>query len=269
MTRDERPVERPSLDRDRLDAAIKAPWTGIELVDVTDSTNADLLARSATALAGTVRVAEYQQSGRGRLDRTWTSPPRAGLTFSVLLRPGVPASTWGWLPLLSGLGVRDAVATASGVDAVLKWPNDLLLGAQRRKAAGLLAQAAEESVVVGVGLNVTTSAGELPPEATSLALEGVSATDRTDLLVAILAAIGPRYLDWQDAGGDAIACGLAAEYLRHCATIGQQVTVSGTDGTTFDAMATGIDQDGRLTVLAGDEERVVAAGDVQHVRGRR
>lgn len=259
--------ERPPLDRARLDEAIRPPWTRIEVVDTTESTNADLLGSVTARPSGTVLVAEYQSAGRGRLDRTWTSPPRAGLTFSVLLEPNAPVSTWSWLPLLTGLAVREAVVETAGVDAVLKWPNDVLVGAGRRKAAGILAQVSGANLVVGVGLNVTTTADELALDtATSLADEGASSADRTALLAAVLAALGRRYRQWQDAGGDAEAAGLAGEYRDACATIGAEVIVSATDGTSFRASATGIDTDGRLVVLVDGHERIVAAGDVQHVQ---
>ena len=71
-------------------------------------------------------VAEHQVAGRGRLDRVWTSPPRAGLTVSFLLRPDVPAARRGWLPLLTGVALAEAVGEVTGVRASLKWPNDLL-----------------------------------------------------------------------------------------------------------------------------------------------
>ena len=100
------------------------------------STNADLVGRAPgrTRPEGTVLVAEHQVAGRGRLDRVWTSPPRAGLTVSFLLRPDVPAARRGWLPLLTGVALAEAVAEVTGVLPSLKWPNDLL--AARRPQAG-------------------------------------------------------------------------------------------------------------------------------------
>ena len=97
---------------------------------VTGSTNADLLARAAAGEPeGAVLAAEHQSAGRGRLGRTWTSPPRAALTFSVLLRPSsVPRARLGWLPLLAGVAVAAAVRAVAAVDAQLKWPNDVLAG---------------------------------------------------------------------------------------------------------------------------------------------
>lgn len=258
---------RTTLDRARLESELGPPWSGIEIVDATESTNADLIAAAPTSAAGAVLVAEYQRTGRGRLDRRWTSPPRAGLTFSVLLRPSAPASLWGWLPLLTGVAVRDAVAELTGLDAALKWPNDLLLGGAQRKAAGILAQVVGDAAVVGVGLNVTTTAAELPVDtATSLAIEGAAAPDRTGLLVAILAGLGSRYTQWDAARGDAEASGLAGDYRDRCATIGRDVIVSGTDSGSYEGTATDIDADGRLVLTSDGRQRLVAAGDVRHLR---
>jgi BirA family biotin operon repressor/biotin-[acetyl-CoA-carboxylase] ligase len=257
-------VNRAPLDAAALQAGLEPPWTSVRVVDETDSTNTDLLADAAQAADGTVLVAEHQTAGRGRLDRTWTSPPRSGLTFSALVRPGTPIATWGWLPLLTGVAVCDAV-NAVGVDAALKWPNDLLVGVDRHKAAGILVQVADEAAIVGIGLNVSTTAGELPiPTAASLATEGAD-VDRGELLAALLRELGRQYLRWRDARGDAWACGLAADYHDRCATIGQHVSVSTADGGSFSGVATGIDAEGRLRISADGVEHVVAAGDIEHI----
>jgi BirA family biotin operon repressor/biotin-[acetyl-CoA-carboxylase] ligase len=265
-------VNRAPLDAAAIRAGLEPPWTSVRVVDETDSTNADLLAGVEQTADGTVLVAEYQRSGRGRLDRTWTSPPRSGLTMSALLRPGTPIATWGWLPLLAGVAVCDAV-NATGVDAALKWPNDLLVGieqrspvgAQGRKAAGILVQVADEAAVVGIGLNVSTTADELPiPTAASLATQGAS-VDRAELLGALLRELGRQYLRWRDARGDAWGCGLAADYHDRCATLGQHVSVSTADGGSFSGVATGIDAEGRLRISADGAEHVVAAGDIEHI----
>jgi BirA family biotin operon repressor/biotin-[acetyl-CoA-carboxylase] ligase len=245
---------RPPLDVDRLGAALSPPWASVRVVAETASTNDDLLS-AADIPDRSVLVAEHQTAGRGRLDRTWSSPPRAGLTFSVLLRPVPPVVTWGWLPLLAGVALHDAIAGTA-----LKWPNDLLVG--ERKVAGILAQTGGDTVVIGVGLNVTTTADELPvPTATSLALEGL-AHDRTELLVAVLTALDARYAQWSDAGGDAEACGLAGAYRAACATLGREVAVTGTDGSLVRGMAEAIDASGRLRV----DGQVIGAGDVEHLR---
>ncbi len=258
-------MNRAPLDAATLQAGLQPPWTRLTVVDETDSTNADLLAVADHAPDGAVLVAEHQSAGRGRLDRTWTSPPRSGLTLSALVRPGAPIGTWGWLPLLAGVAVCDAVA-ATGVTAALKWPNDLLVGAGQRKAAGILVQVAGEAAVIGIGLNVSATADELPvPTATSLAAEG-AAVDRTALLATVLVELGGQYLRWRDARGDAWACGLATDYHDRCATLDQAVSVTMADGGTFSGVATGIDAEGRLRVTAEGSEHVVAAGDIEHIK---
>jgi BirA family biotin operon repressor/biotin-[acetyl-CoA-carboxylase] ligase len=256
------PLREP-LDSARV--AVVAPWR-IETVGETGSTNVDLLqAAAGGAPAGVVRVAHFQNGGRGRLDRSWSSPPGAGLTFSVLLRPAVPTPTWGWVPLLAGV----ALAQTVGSDAQLKWPNDVLLGDQARKVAGILVQSAAGVAVVGIGLNVTTTLEELPvPTATSLSIEGLAtSSDRENLLGEFLRTFDRLYRAWQAASGDAEASGLAAAYRSLCGTIGQRVSVQQPDGELI-GEAIGVDADGQLLVRAtdGGEPVAVAAGDVTHLR---
>lgn len=242
------------------------------MVAETGSTNADLVAAGAQGAAGgLVLVAGYQHGGRGRLDRGWTSPPRAGLTFSVLIDCApVPTANWSWLPLLSGLAVLDAARSVAQVDAVLKWPNDLLVGPKRLKACGILVQAVpgREQAVIGIGLNVTTARDELPvPTSTSLVLEGAIVTDRGQLLAAVLNPLAVLLGQWRAAGGDPVASGLLDRYAAACATIGQRVKVSETSGGQWTGVATGIDHDGRLEVSGDDgAARAVGAADVIHVR---
>lgn len=260
-----RGVARVPLDSTRLHERLDARWARIEVVASTASTNADLLADS-TAPDRSVLVAEDQVAGRGRFDRSWTSPPRAGLTFSILLRPPVPLPSWGWLPLLAGVALHEAVDSVTGAATAVKWPNDLL-AADGRKLAGILAQAAGGAVVVGIGLNVDTAVDELPVDtATSLLLAGASDVDRTGLLIAILARIDARYAQWVDCGGDAAAAGLSAAYRSVCATLGRPVRVALGGDTVLAGEATAVDELGRLVVRTPDGERAVSAGDVEHVR---
>jgi BirA family transcriptional regulator, biotin operon repressor / biotin---[acetyl-CoA-carboxylase] ligase len=259
---------RTPLDRDALSRGLPAPWTRIEVVERLESTNRVLLEQPAAHPPGTVLVAEHQVEGRGRLGRTWVTPARSALTFSVSVRPSPPPSTWGWLPLLAGVAVRDAVVSATGLRAGLKWPNDLLVGAELGKAAGILVQAAADVLVLGIGLNVSTTTDELPvPTATSLELAGAAPVERSELLLRVLTELGARYLGWQSAGGNADACGLAAAYRDRCLTIGQQVIVTGIGRPPRAGVAAGIDDDGRLVLDVDDGHReVVAAGDVEHLR---
>jgi BirA family transcriptional regulator, biotin operon repressor / biotin---[acetyl-CoA-carboxylase] ligase len=268
-------LDRPPLHEAALAHALVGPgrpWRELRVVSSTGSTNADLAAAArAGAAEGAVLVAEAQTAGRGRLGRAWVVPPRAGLTFSVLLRPGpgVPAQRWGWLPLLAGTAVAAALRRVAEVDAVLKWPNDVLVG--RRKVAGILAERVPgEALVLGVGVNVSTSPAELPvPEATSLFLAGAATIDRDPLLRAVLRELATRYAGWREVGGDPEAGaegGLRADYRSRCATIGAEVAVRLPGGTTVHGTALDVDADGRVVVLGPHGATAVAAGDVVHVR---
>jgi BirA family transcriptional regulator, biotin operon repressor / biotin---[acetyl-CoA-carboxylase] ligase len=272
-------LDRPPLRVESLRRGLlhpKGPYTALDVVESTGSTNGDLAAAARRGAADrTVLVAEYQNAGRGRGSRTWQSPPRAGLSFSVLLRPGgVPGARWGWLPLLAGVALADAVGAVAEVDAVLKWPNDLLVGPGRRKCAGILAEVVNAgdspAVVVGIGLNVTVTAGELPVgvDATSLAIEHAACTDRDPLLRAVLRELAVVERGWRQRRGDPESSGLREAYRRRCATLAQRVHVEPPAGAALVGEAVDVDRDGRLVVLDdGGERHAVSAGDVVHVRG--
>ncbi|MET9501119.1 biotin--[acetyl-CoA-carboxylase] ligase [Streptomyces sp. NPDC006622] len=249
-------------------------WTGVDIVSRTGSTNSDLVALAAAGKAdeGAVLVAEEQTSGRGRLDRRWTAPPRSGLFFSVLLRPAeVPVARWGWLPLLTGVAVATGLSRAAGVDTALKWPNDLLVtvGGEERKAGGILAErAGADGVVVGVGINVTLRAEELPvPQAGSLVLAGAVSTDRDPLLRGVLRSLEEWYGRWREAGGDPSVSGLQEAYAAGCATLGRTVRAELPGDRSVVGEAVAVDGDGRL-VLATEEgvREPVGAGDIVHLR---
>jgi BirA family biotin operon repressor/biotin-[acetyl-CoA-carboxylase] ligase len=283
-------LDRPPLSAARLRRALVAPqgpWNRLELRAETGSTNADAVAAArAGEPEGLVVVAERQTAGRGRRGRVWQSPPRAGIATSVLLRPGeavadrgwppAPATGYGWLPLLAGVALVEAVSRLAELEAALKWPNDLLIG--DAKCAGVLAEAVPgpspaqpPAVVIGVGLNVTLRAEELPENptglpATSLQLAGAVATDRDPLLRALLRSLADWYDRWRTAGGDAVGSGLRDAYLAACATVGREVRVLLPDGQQLTGVATGVDADGQLVVSSGTNERRLAAGDVLHLR---
>jgi BirA family biotin operon repressor/biotin-[acetyl-CoA-carboxylase] ligase len=259
---------RPPLSERSLRGALIRPGsfvTDLRVLAETGSTNDDLavLARQQ-APEGTVVVAEVQTAGRGRLDRRWISPPRAGLSFSVLLRPSPPIARRTWIPLLTGLAVREAVARLGAVATSLKWPNDLLLGDDLAKAGGILAQAEGDAVVVGIGINVTTKRAELPAGGTSLAIEAAECTDRDPVLRAVLRSLGTVYRAWSAAGGDPGS--IKPAYERVCDTIGRQVRVQLPDGGTLTGTATGLDDSGRLVVRTAEGDRPVSAGDVTRIR---
>ncbi|MFG2717312.1 biotin--[acetyl-CoA-carboxylase] ligase [Streptomyces sp. NPDC048416] len=269
-------LDRPPLNATALRRALLRPdalWTSLDVVTATGSTNSDLAAKADALAEGAVLVAEEQTAGRGRLDRRWSAPARSGLFFSVLLKPGegVPVERWGWLPLLTGVAVATGLARAAGVDTALKWPNDLLVTVDggERKAGGILAErAGADGVVVGIGLNVTLRADELPvPGAGSLALAGAVSTDRDTLLRAVLRSIEQWYGTWRAAAGDPSVSGLQEAYAAGCATLGRTVRAELPGGQAIEGEAVAVDGDGRL-VLATNEgvQRPVAAGDIVHLR---
>ncbi len=239
------------------------PWR-IDLVEETGSTNADLLARAAAGedIDGAVLIAESQTAGRGRLGRTWSTPPRSQIALSVGVGVGaVPSDAWGWLPLLTGVAVVDAVAEVAGVTAGLKWPNDVLVGTG--KLAGILAEVAapEPVVVVGLGLNVS----EAPdPGATSLSMLGAPTVDRTGLAEAILRHLAARVADWRTAKGADAA--LAADYRARSVTIGQRVRATLPGDRAVEGVAADVDDLGRLRIDTGGELVTVSAGDITHLR---
>jgi BirA family biotin operon repressor/biotin-[acetyl-CoA-carboxylase] ligase len=258
--------DQPS--RPPLDAAALArpPWR-VEVVEESPSTNADVARRARDGEpAGLVVVTEHQTAGRGRLDRVWVTPPRAALTFSLLVTPGrVPTGRWPWLPLLAGLAVVEAVTDVAGVPALLKWPNDVLV--DDRKVAGILVELVERgsgaAAVVGVGLNVSSTREELPVEtATSLELAGAGRVDRSALLGGVLDRFTQLYDAWVGAEGE----GLRPAYARRCATIGRDVRVDLPTGQTLQGRALDVDDEGRLLVDDGGHVHALGAGDVVHVR---
>ncbi|MGZ4447246.1 MAG: biotin--[acetyl-CoA-carboxylase] ligase [Nocardioides sp.] len=244
-------LDRPPLRASALSRALEPDGFRVEVLASAGSTNA-LVAERARAGEphGLVVVAEEQTAGRGRLDRSWQSPPRAGLTFSVLLRPALEPHRLGWVPLWGGLAVARAVREQTGVEAVVKWPNDVQVDG--RKLAGLLAESVAGAVVLGIGLNVTTRREELPVEtATSLQLEGATTTDRDTVLRAVLRALAGALGDRD-----------VASYREVCSTLGRQVRVELPGGESVTGLAEAVDDDGRLVV----DGTPYAAGDVVHLR---
>ncbi|MEU5167172.1 MULTISPECIES: biotin--[acetyl-CoA-carboxylase] ligase [Streptomyces] len=270
-------LDRPPLNAAALRRGLLRPdglWTSLDVVDATGSTNSDLAARAAAGglAEGVVLVAEEQTAGRGRLDRSWTAPPRSGLFLSVHLTPGgVPAERWGWLPLLTGVAAATGLAQSAGVDMALKWPNDLLvtIGGTERKTGGILAERAGDGVVIGIGLNVSLREAELPtPRAGSLALAGAVSTDRETLLRAVLRSLEQWYGQWRDANGDAAASGLQAAYAAGCATLDRTVRAELPGDRSLIGEAVAIDGDGRLVLATADGiQEPVSAGDIVHLRG--
>lgn len=260
------PAPRPPIDPDRL--AVPSGWR-VEVEEATPSTNAALAARArAGEEPGLVLVTEHQTSGRGRLDRVWETPPRSSLTFSVLLRPDLPAESWPWLPLLTGYAVQAALGDRLP-EIALKWPNDVLVAdggdGPGRKVAGILVERIDTAegpvAVVGIGINVDQTLDELPiAQATSVSLETGEPVERTGLLGQVLGSLHGLMglLDDTEA--------LRAAYADVCVTLGRTVDVHLPGGEVRRGEALDVDATGALVVGTDDGTFAVAAGDVVHVR---
>lgn len=278
-------VDRPPLDRALLIELLlvpNGPLATLRVVEESESTNSELAGAVAADPgdwpAPALLVAEHQVAGRGRSGRSWQTPARAALTCSLLVRPRVPQESLSWLPLLAGLATVTALRATLGLDARVKWPNDVLVPTDEgaiegwgslRKVAGILAEILPDgSVIIGVGLNVSQSRHELPvPTAVSLALAGAATTDRSVILTALAEAFVAVLGRWTEAGGDVEAAGLADEIAAVSATIGSEVRVELTGGSVLTGRATGFAEDGGLIVVdPTGEVTTVRSGDVYHLR---
>ena len=204
---------------------------------------------------GATAVADVQTAGRGRLGRTWEAPLGSALLASVLLKPP-PGKPLAQIALVAGVAVADALEELTGLAVQIKWPNDVML--RRQKVCGILAEARDGAVVLGIGVNVRQGPGELPERAGSLrTMTGIEFT-RDEVLDAVLAALGERYAQWLAGGLDAVYDGLGPrDFLR-----GRRVLVDGTSG-----VAELIERDGRLRIATGHGESVaVESGEVVYER---
>jgi BirA family biotin operon repressor/biotin-[acetyl-CoA-carboxylase] ligase len=266
-------ADHPGPSRRPIDPAVvanalidPARWR-IEYCVQTGSTNADLAERAAGGIEhGQVLVTEEQTAGRGRAGRGWQCPPGAGLMFSVALRlPAVPPERRSWIGAVLGLSIVAALRRTGGVEAALKWPNDVLIGGA--KCAGILGEMAGDTIIIGSGINMSLDRSELPrPDATSVALAG-GAVDRAALLAAVLDELGLVCDRWSDAGGDVDAAGIRPAYLAASATVGEQVRVLLPTDQWVSGRAVDVDTSGGLVIDRGSAgRRTFTVGDVVHVR---
>ena len=263
---------RPDLDVARVRRDLVGPGRALRLLDLvetTGSTNADLLARHAAGedISGAVLIAEHQSAGRGRQGRRWSTPPRSQIALSVGVDAHAqPPSAWGWLPLLTGVAVADAVHATTGISPGLKWPNDILVG--ERKLGGILAEVASPApvVVVGLGVNVTLIASEIKdvaPDATSLLMLGSTMLDRSALLGSILAEFSARVDRWRSAGPDSALIG---DYRSRSTTLGARVRALLPGDREIIGTAIDLDELGHLHIDTGTQTIAVSAGDITHLR---
>ncbi len=229
------------------------------MVEVTGSTQDDLyqLASSEKAIPKTILASEFQSSGRGRLDRTFEAAPHSALTFSIYIEPKVDKEEWSFLTLLAGLSLHEALhALDPQVEVGIKWPNDLLIG--EKKFVGMIAQATNKGVVIGIGINVGMTSEELPVEnATSLSIEGFAELDRNLILAAFINHFEINVEMWEHDQS------FLAQYRAASVTLGKEVEVSLPGGEAIKGRAVDISNAGALILENGNE---VTVGDVVHLR---
>lgn len=272
-------MERSSAVRESLAALLAARrWGEVSILPEVGSTNVEVQRLGADWSAV---VAERQTAGRGRRGRAWDDGQGHGIACSVLVplsaitaleaEAGVEGTALGWVPLATGLAVRDCLERL-GVEAALKWPNDVLVPVEgdERKICGILCEVVPggpdgpQQVVVGIGINLSHDVADLPvPHATSLRLvaeaAGRPAPSREEVVPALLEALRDR-LDPLDLES------VRRDYRLACVTIGREVDVHLPDGTVVRRFAETVDDDGRLRVVGDGASATVSAGDVHHVR---
>ncbi len=294
-----------------MDLPLTSAASDLLVLPTASSTNDELTALVAGRPPADGQVPEFtvvltttQTAGRGRLGRAWVAPAGSSLAMSVLIRPAsirpahgadgsarstpVPITTWGWIPLMAGVAMTRTVAELVPGSVSLKWPNDVHI--EGRKVCGILAELVPtegsdgawdsegargsdgaHALVLGVGLNLSIEASQLPTESsTSLTVEG--ARLRGDELVDAAASgwlgrFRELYTAFVAAGGDAESSGVASEVSRLCSTIGRDVRVALPSGAELLGVAVGLDATGGIRVRVSDGSvQAVAAGDVTHLR---
>lgn len=256
---------------------LRAVASRVQWRESSGSTNAELVAAAGPERWPHLGVllTDQQVAGRGRLGRDWVAPAHSSLAVSILLRPSLPLESWGWLSMIGGTVLVDALTRAfraAGVAATptLKWPNDVLVDG--RKLCGILAEVVLDAggspaVVVGFGLNTAMTAEQLPVDtATSLAVLGAD-LDLDALLADLVLGLDQMLTRLENADGDAAAAGIVAAVSDACGTLGTAVRVELPGGSFAVGTATRLGDAGALVIARpGEPDLIVTAGDVIHLR---
>lgn len=242
------------LNADAIAGALESSYWRVSVVEEIDSTQNYL--RTSNPKSGDLITAEYQSAGRGRLDRKFDAEKSSALLFSFYFEPENEVKNLGYLTLLVGASVTATLnEITNNNNFKCKWPNDVLFN--QKKVAGLLAEKTSAGVIVGVGINVSTSKEALPVAyATSIFLATDIQINRNELLAKILSNLQRDLQEWQS-GID-----LTSKYRSLSATIGSQVRIALPDGSSVEAKAVDIDETGSLHL---DNGQLITVGDVIHL----
>jgi BirA family biotin operon repressor/biotin-[acetyl-CoA-carboxylase] ligase len=248
---------REALNKSAMNTTLFGSYWRVSVFQSLASTQSELIGKE-NLQHGDVFVTEFQSAGRGRLDRTFEATESSALLFSLYLEPKRDKLEWSAIPLLTGLSLVNALKSLDGkVATSLKWPNDLLIG--DKKVAGILVEARDSGVVVGIGLNVEMNESELPvPAATSLAIENFAELNRNVILPEILKNFALTIELWES--GSSIAM---EQYRQVSSTLGKEVEVHLPSGEILNSRAMGINERGELQLASGARVNV---GDVIHLR---
>jgi BirA family transcriptional regulator, biotin operon repressor / biotin---[acetyl-CoA-carboxylase] ligase len=258
------------LSAESIAPHLQTRWLGrsLQCFPSLDSTNTTARELAATDAAdGTVVIADAQRRGRGRLGRSWESPPGSNLYLSALLRCALPIDRLSQISLLAGVAVCETVRQWCPAD--IKWPNDVL--AAGRKVAGILAEldgvGARRAVILGIGVNLNTGLDDFPPElrdkAGSLRVAGGTEVDRARFTGRLLNNLEVRYEQWRREGFAPIA----AAWRGLAPLVGRFIRVQ-EPGAVVEGTVIDIADDGALRVrLADGREHRVVAGDVTVLDG--
>ncbi|GBE05296.1 MAG TPA: biotin--[acetyl-CoA-carboxylase] ligase [Nitrospirae bacterium] len=266
------------LTKEKIKARFKGGVIGKDIIFYEAATSTSEKAmemgsrRKGERLEGTVIVADAQTRGKGRFGREWISPPGSNLYFTVLLEPCFPAAETPIITLMAAVAVVSAIREHTGLDASIKWPNDVLVDG--KKAGGILTDMRSDSkgidfVAVGIGINVNMPLNVLPeelrPVTTSLKAEKGETIDRAELLGDILYKLDLWYQRLLTGEKKA----LLDEWLSLNSTIGNRVQVK-TEDRIISGLAQGIGDDGELIVRlsSGDVEKF-CSGEVTIIRNNK
>ena len=257
-------MDQPDLlDAGRIKKDLATRWLGRDLLILSEasSTNAVALSSVGQRQSGSVILAETQKEGRGRLSRSWASPP-GGIWMSLVLKPDIPLSRVYRINMAASVSICRAISRL-GLEAGIKWPNDILI--QEKKVSGILTELGAQMdrldyVVVGVGLNANNDTAAFPSQwrSTSMAAELGRGIDRCALIAAILNKM-EKAIDNMESQE------IYEEWRSLSLSLGKRVRISSAEGD-LTGQVVDLDGDGALILQQGREKRRILAGDCIHLR---
>ena len=248
------------LDIAEIISALDPGYWRVQHFNLIDSTQRSLVSAviAGEAEAGDVYLAEYQSAGRGRGARSFESAAGDGMLLSAVISPTSQSENrWGWVPLIVGVAACAAIMKSTGVQAVLKWPNDLLVADE--KVGGVIAEKVNEKIVIGIGINCLQEPGNLPAiGATSLRIHSAEPVNRNLLVANFLNELNRNISSWEEKPFP-----IENRYRQLCSTLERDIRLLLPDGSQVTGRAAAISTAGALVLADGRE---FVAADVTHLR---